>query len=366
MVATQFWTISFFLLLSMACGRPGESHSQLDEAWNIYNNPQRMASQYVVNMGSLPIQGSVSQPLWSDTYWPSNKGGLAHRWASRSGGNGWSYGLNNFQTVQRMSPQQIAALSPAEKYDILRGDDRYTLTDYERKRNAASQPNWAGLCHGWAAATIHFPAEPGPVTLRSPIGVDVPFGAADVKGLLALVQQYNRSANDFIGVGQRCNATGGYFRNPYAISSQPECRDVNPGAFHIILANYLGLQRKAFIADVAESAEVWNFPIHTYYTRVEGVHPFYSNAAPGTAQIIRVQTTIQYAGLASAEWQRTGMRLGQRQYRYTLELDRAGNIVGGEWLDAVRPDFLWLQTGPTFGADYLGGIQEVYRASIAR
>ncbi len=357
--------MGMLLLLIVGCGRASdETNSKLDETWNQYNDPQRMAGQYVVNMGGLPTSGFAANNLWSDFYWPSRKGGLANRWTTNIGGNPWNYGLFSFQNLQRMSPQQVAALSPAEKYDILKGDQNYTLTNYERKRNSPNQPSWAGLCHGWAAATINFPVEPGPVTLRSPIGVDVPFGAADIKGLLALVQQYRRGVSDFIGVGQRCNAVG-FPGSSFANFMQPECRDVNAGAFHIIMTNYLGLQRRAFVADVAETSEVWNFPVYGFHSRIEGIQSYYTNAAPGTAQILRVSSTIQYAGVGSPNWNRMGMQTGQISYRYTLELDSSGNIIGGEWLQARRPDFLWMQSAPAFD-QYLGDVRGIYEASIAR
>lgn len=355
--------ITVLLLFFIGCGRANDP-SKLDETWNQYNDPRLMANQYIVNMGALPTSGEAASATWSDFYWPSRKGGLANRWATNMGGNPWSYGLFSFNNLQRMSPQQIAALSPAEKYDILKGDQNYSLTNYERRRNSPTQPAWAGLCHGWAAATINFPAEPGPVTLRSAAGIDVPFGAADVKGLLALVQQYRRGASDFIGIGQRCNGLG-FSGSPFANFTQPECRDVNAGAFHIILTNYLGLQRQAFVADIAESAEVWNFPMNAFYTRIEGLQPYYRNAAPGTAQILRVSTNVRYAAVGNPQWRRTGMQSGQVSYRYTLELDRAGNIIGGEWLQARRPDFLWLQAPPVF-SDYLGDVRSIYEASLAR
>jgi len=33
--------------------------------------------------------------------------------------------------------------------------------------------------------------------------------------------------------------------------------------------------------------------------------------------------------------------IGKREYKYRLEIDAYGNIVGGEWESETRPDFLW-------------------------
>ncbi len=31
-----------------------------------------------------------------------------------------------------------------------------------------------------------------------------------------------------------------------------------------------------------------------------------------------------------------------RNYEYYVELNAAGNVVGGEWITQTRPDFMWL------------------------
>jgi hypothetical protein len=32
-----------------------------------------------------------------------------------------------------------------------------------------------------------------------------------------------------------------------------------------------------------------------------------------------------------------------KDYEYVLELDIAGNIIGGEWISETRPDMLWMK-----------------------
>jgi hypothetical protein len=31
-----------------------------------------------------------------------------------------------------------------------------------------------------------------------------------------------------------------------------------------------------------------------------------------------------------------------RDYEYVLEINAAGNVIGGEWVTSTRPDFMWL------------------------
>jgi hypothetical protein len=49
---------------------------------------------------------------------------------------------------------------------------------------------------------------------------------------------------------------------------------------------------------------------------------------------------------------------------YDLELDGSGAIIGGEWRQRDRPDFLWTQTAPVL-TGYFAGLQQIYDASIA-
>ncbi|MCX6111320.1 MAG: hypothetical protein NTZ90_17125 [Proteobacteria bacterium] len=39
-------------------------------------------------------------------------------------------------------------------------------------------------------------------------------------------------------------------------------------------------------------------------------------------------------------------------YRYRVELNAAGGIIGGEWLSNERPDFLWTQGMPLFEGEF--------------
>ena len=40
--------------------------------------------------------------------------------------------------------------------------------------------------------------------------------------------------------------------------------------------------------------------------------------------------------------------MAEKVYSYRVELDQSGAIVGGEWLNEMRPDFLWTMDKPEF------------------
>jgi hypothetical protein len=120
--ARAFAPLAPFILIPLlgGCGaRPATSAAK--EHWNNANDPRLLAGDYVVKLDALPHDAETTLKPWSDTYWPSFKGGLAYRWNAFAGGDGFSYDLLTKDDVQAMSEGQLRQLSPAEKYDILLG-----------------------------------------------------------------------------------------------------------------------------------------------------------------------------------------------------------------------------------------------------
>ena len=75
-----------------------------------------------------------------------------------------------------------------------------------------------------------------------------------------------------------------------------ECRGINPGAFHIILANKIAIRDEGFIADVTRDLEVWNQAVFGYRSKVisERTSNFSPMAAPNTVKELRVVTVMDY------------------------------------------------------------------------
>jgi hypothetical protein len=326
------------------------------EEWDWYNNPFNLREYYEVRLSSLPITGEVEQKPWSDSYWPSYQGGIADRWNDSSSPDAFTYELHDRDELVAMTEAQLKKLSPAEKYDILRGSYDYPLVESERSRTSPDDPSWFGLCHGWAPAAINF-TEPKPVTVTSVDGIEVPFGSSDIKALLTYAQQ---DSDDMRFVGQRCN--------PGDDPDSPQCRSVNAGSFHVILANQLGLVGEAFVANIAPRDEVWNQPVFGFKTRVISESAsVYPGAAPGTVTIAHVESQMQYISEIGAHWDarpydRYPNQASSRTYRYKLELNSDGEIIGGEWDDASHPNFLWAQDPPEL-TGYWQKLAEVYAAA---
>jgi hypothetical protein len=349
----------------LGCGaRPDsgsiDSGSTVQEAWDQVNDPLRLGSGFEYRLGLLPAAARVALTPWTDTYWPSNRGGLANRWLT--GQDGFSYSVLDQQTVRSLTAAQLASLSPAEKFDILNSRYDYPLTSSERSRTSPSDQSWFGLCHGWANAAISY-VEPKSVAMRNAEGLVIPFAASDVKALLTYHQGQVVTSGHFV-LGGRCD---------YDLSTQPQagqlpqCRDTNAGAFHVVLANYIGRFSRAFVADVTRDLQVWNQPIHEYAVTVLGYQAPSPGSAFGTVQEAVVETVVTYTVEINPQWGATNNsaahRNASKRYQYVLELNTYGQIIGGQWLNADRPDFLWIQSTAQFSG-YFTNLGPLYNAAV--
>jgi hypothetical protein len=327
-----------------------------------------------LNYNALPKSGKLNDDRlgWSETYWPSNKGGVAYRW-NHPDPQPFKYHLNTKEELMKMSQKELSQLSPAELYDISNDDYNYTLT---RKALSLYSPRdlwWEGICHGWSQAAINYP-EPEPIVYTNASGIKVPIGSSDVKALLAMHEGYNYKGQTFGFAGKRCKVRGKVVGEaddrdnpadrPYPateLAESAECRDVNAGAFHVIISNMIGLYGRGFVADIDRFNDVWNQPIYGYKTKIvgeEAVSPAHS--AVGISKRVRVKLSMTYGEelkfytpeLAAAGNLNFVSKLPvtntphqkflSRDYEYVLEINAAGNVIGGEWVTSTRPDFMWL------------------------
>jgi hypothetical protein len=380
-MVTKSGLFCVIVLLTAACGQqPGHfpgSHrndqrhnqSSLKERWNSANDPVRMLpDDYEYKFASLPVDGQLDVEPWADTYWPSSRGGLAYRWMDHEEGH--SYAAVTPSKAQTLTPAEIAKLSPAEKFDIFVGDENMSLLENEKNRTNPSDGAWFGICHGWAPASMAF-KEPKAIFLKGPSGIEIPFGSTDIKGLLSLYSaDYANVSSKFLA--SRCNKD--LSRDPTA-ANDPECRDVNAGAFHLVLTNLIGRKKEGFVADVTRDLEVWNQPVSGFKSRVikESI-----GRSPGAALLtvkeIEIETEMHYGREIHQQWESSGSSMATKRYHYRVELNLMGEIIGGEWMDEDRPDFLWQNSVPSFVATSRGGysneiqwqhLEQIYNASIS-
>ena len=184
------------------------ARAELFSGANSPSNFNRIAGiNLVTHFDSLPDSGKLidDRLSWSETYWPSNVGGIAYRWNSPDP-QPFKYKMHAKEELQNMSFEQMSQLSPAELYDIANNDYNYTLTRKALSLYSKHDLWWEGICHGWSQAASHYP-EPSPVVVTNQAGIKIPFGSSDVKGLLAMHEAYNYGGT-YAFVGKRCRATG--------------------------------------------------------------------------------------------------------------------------------------------------------------
>lgn len=383
-----------FLLLSLATLLPISAQADLFEAGNSPSFFRKLSgTELITNFKQLPLNGGQLDDRygWSETYWPSNVGGIAYRW-SHPNPQPFKYRLHTKAELQQMSSEQLSQLSPAEMYDIAMGDYSYTLTKKTLSRFSKNDLWWEGICHGWAQAATNYP-EPAKVIVSNPDGIRITFGSSDVKGLLAMHEAYNYGGA-FSFTGKRCKVSGkvegeGDNRdanpNPPSeeLANTPDCKDVNAGAFHVVLTNMLGIHGRGFVADIDRYNDVWNQPVTSYTSQNVGEEVVTSSdSAMGIVRKVRVQTKMTYGEelkFYTPELGATGVRnfvskepvtgtvhqeFRMKPYEYILELDGSGRIIGGTWVSETRPDFLWLYER---SKDFrnapmpLGGLGKIYR-----
>jgi hypothetical protein len=379
---------SILLLLSLPA---------MAEKFDLNNSPANLnkviGTSVIMKFDVLPLSGKLNDDRlgWSETYWPSNKGGIAYRW-NHPDPQPFKYHLNTLAELKKMSQKEMSQLSPSELYDVALGDYNYTLTKNVLSKSSSQALWWEGICHGWSLAAANYP-EPAPVVIRNKDGLRVPFGSSDVKGLLAMHDAYNYKGI-YAQVGMRCSAIGkvpgeGDDRDATTapplpeIANSPDCRDMNAGAFHVSVANMIGIHSRSFVADVDRYNDIWNQPVTSYSSVIEGEEEVLpEHRAYGVERRIKVAMKFTYGEelkFWTPEFEAQGLKnfvsklpvtgtehqeFRSKNYEYILELDFNGNVIGGDWLTETRPDFLWtIQRDRRFNNSPvpLAGLNMIYR-----
>lgn len=244
-----------------------------------------------------------------------------------------------------------------DKYDRAFHSGQNKAAAWEASYHSSQSSDWAGHCNGFSAAAIRH-KEPVQNVLRNGI-VFTPY---DIKALLSEI--YMSAGFSFTG-GTRCEATTGSsaFRDRVAIDRLGACSDINPGIWHLAVTNWIGTKKQSIIFDHNADNQVWNFPLYGYnysaqevsseeaFRRVQpnSTAPWpFNNAA---VKFFAVQMQIEYTKEGQTETLNQ-VYTDPKFYRYILEVDAGGNVIGGEWdvySQQNHPDFIWIPLEPKRG-----------------
>lgn len=325
--------------------------------------------------------GTVAESPWSGDYWAIYTGMLAKRYADPNfpASTDWK---ENAEYINGTGSCTVDHLSPAEKYDLLVGDETKSLTkamlaegqSYFEKSGKVE--TWMGICHGWAPAAFmeHRPSHAIEVTAADK-KTKIKFYPSDIKALASLL--WAKTSTDSKFIGTRCG-----IKNPPTDPENgrilaKECFDTNPGTWHLAVVNQIGVKKRSFVLDATYDYEVWNQPAYSYeYTYFnpktnqpvrrmsDGIvslgDPDFNDTFkkyrdnPEATSVVGIAMKFVYIAETRPSTDDKDSDGHDRRvavnYLYDLELDKDGQIVGGEWYHQQHPDFLWT---PTEGAKAL-------------
>ncbi len=306
---------------------------------------------------------------WSDSYWPIYLGELANRYADPHypASNNWDENKNYI--LEHMGKDGMQNYSAAEKYDLLLGDENFSLTkamvnDGEQSKGADGKvETWMGICHGWSPASFMLDRPRKMVSVKSVNNTELLFYPSDIKGLASLLWANANVSTRFIG--GRCEEKNPR-RDHYGRPINIDCLDNNPATWHLAVVNQIGYAKRSFVIDATYDYEVWNQPVLGYeysYFDIRSKKPvsnlpaalidvekypndkFKKLRAPGTKFLVGVSMKLTYVSETQpnthSEDSDTNDANTTVNYQYDLELNAAGKIIGGEWYSEGHPDFLW-------------------------
>lgn len=369
---------------------PPEGAGGKEDGWDFRHDPERMAQRLNYRIAELPKTGKrkdpfwkneypdavgVSDPAWPDTYWPTYEGSHNARWQGKtvkSPVEKYDAAFNNHQGCETQ-PDEIdgpqakaewdqykACAGPAAKWQSTfyqngdrlhngKDDDGDGKTDVQGETGVDGIETWWGTCHAWAPASMVVPEPQHDVTVNG-----VTFTPGDIKALIQNVFDQTSA----VMVGGRCNAKE-ITHSPNS-SANEDCAG-NPGAYHVVITNFLGINQLPLVEDRTANFEIWNQPVVGYdITKQDKVTAAQANACVGATgdtykfndkakELYEVRMTLEYLTESGASAVPLGMEghIRTDRYHYILEVGSTGKIIGGRYCSdsTTQIDFLWAPTG---------------------
>jgi hypothetical protein len=379
------------------------------------NDPAAMSQHLNYKLSELPKKGwrntpawkttfpeavGKSETIWADTYWPSSEGSHNARWQGASVKSPLEKydaafnGKPGCDTQPAISGEGAKAkwqayndcAGPAARWqtETFQGigkmhdgidNDGDGKTDMQGEDGIDGVQGWWGTCHAWTPASQLVPEPQHSVTING-----VTFDVGDIKALTQNV--FDRTSA--VMLGGRCNSKE--ITHDVTGSANDECSDVNPGALHVIMTNFLGINQLPLVEDRTANYEVWNQPVAGYeITEQHEVSHTAANACvgqtsnvtkwsynPDAKKLYEVRMTVSYVGESYPSNEVIGFKnnLSTDDYHYILELNSDGKVIGGRYCtdgEYSHIDFLWSPTGNHSASNpYVdtGKVTEIIKQSV--
>jgi len=233
------------------------------ERWDAANNPASVDTTFVYEVDKLPTTGATkAAPIPAD-YWATYQDSINVRWdgpESLSPAEKYEKAFNKPGLAKRVSELYGIRKQTSRKEctqtsecDELKDGSACSIARGETKGRCI--PTWWGICHGWSPYALSEPAATKPV-----VRGDVTFYPGDLEGLMSLAYG-ERLPTKFLST--RCNTKDSATDTSGRVLAG-ECRDMNPGSFHVVASNMLGLRQQGFVYDRTWDSEVWNQPVRGF------------------------------------------------------------------------------------------------------
>jgi hypothetical protein len=355
------------------------------------NNPDAFAQHLEYHLDQLPMKGfrdkalwasdypeavGKAEAVWADTYWPASEGSHNTRWQGadkKSPLELYDIAFNNAAGCDTQPAMYGSGAKPnwdtynncagpaakwqTENYESIGlmhngiDDDNDGVTDDYGMDGIDGVQGWWGSCHAWTPASEMVPEPQHAVDLNG-----AHFEVGDVKAVIQ--NAFDRTSA--VMLGGRCNDKE--ITHDVHGSANDPCSDVNPGAMHVVLANFLGINTLPLIEDRTANYEVWNQPVVGYeihsQDKVSATDAMKCVGADGdtytynseATTLYEVKSTISYVHEGSASTTPLGFKnnISTDDYHYILEVGDSGKVLGGRWCadsDNNHVDFLWSPTG---------------------
>jgi hypothetical protein len=167
-------------------------------------------------------------------------------------------------------------------------------------------------------------------------------------------------------IGGRCNDKDPKTDPKTGRILSQDCFDNNPSAWHKAIINQIGVSKRPTVMDATYDYEVWNHPILSYsykYFNPQTQQRTYKikdaviskkeftsdkfkeyrdeDAKKFVGVIMEVTYGVETRPTTNSTDSIRNDGHHTAYYTYDLELDKKGNIIGGEWYTTKHPDFLW-------------------------
>lgn len=384
------------------------------DGWDDKNDPSVMAQHLEYHLEKLPKKGwrdtpvwkdtypeavGKAQPVWADTYWPASEGSHNARWQGsdiKSPLEKYDAAFNNapgcdtqpalYGTGAKAAWDTYngcagpAAKWQTENYESIGlmhngiDDDNDGTTDDYGTDGVDGVQGWWGSCHAWTPASQLVPEPQHAVTMNG-----VTFEVGDIKALI----QNAFDQTSAVMLGGRCNDKE--IKHDVHGSANDDCADVNPGALHVVMTNFLGINTLPLIEDRTANYQVWNQPVVGYeITQQDKVTAAAANTCVGATgetwaynasatDLYEVRMTVSYVVEGSPGKAPIGYKdnVSTDDYHYILEVGSTGKVLGGRYCSDAENrhiDFLWSPTGswePSNPNVDVDNVKKLIKAAVA-